>query len=245
MAIVSTDLVLYGATNKPESDSTASGGTVTTTFRPEMTAMSSNAVITINSTTEDTRNVTITGRNAAGAVVSEIVTLTGTTVATGLLTFERLHKVTAASTHATAVINVYQGVGGITLSTIPAMELGFYSLFQLSSSSTGTVTRYEKIYWKNTHATLTLTNAKVVLTADPSSRIRIGLDTSKDAVTSVVNRITAPAGVSFSDDSVEIDVPGNTLEAGSVIGVWVEQALQASDTPFKSSFTTKLQGSSV
>lgn len=244
MAIASTDLLIYGSLYRPEDDTSTSGGTVTTLHRPEFTELPSNTTVVIVSSASDTRNVTITGRTTAGAVTDEVIALNGTTGVTSTTTFERLTKVVAASTHATTTVTV-KTAAGVTISQIPPMELGFYRLFLNSASDTSPVTRYEKIYWKNAHASLTLNAAKVTLTADPDSRIRIGLDASKNATLSVANRLSAPGGVSFVDDSVEQNVPATTLEAGSVIGVWIEQALEASDAPFKSSLTTRLAGTSV
>lgn len=245
MSIASTDLLTYGATDRPLTDLTSSGGTVTTFYRPVFTEFAGNTVVAVVSTAADTRVITIMGRSATGAVVSEGITLTGTSEAVGVTTFERIQTATAASTHATNTVTVRMGAGGATVSTIPAMELGFYRMFLNSASDTGAVSRYEKIFWKNTHATLTLTAAKVKLTADPSSRIKIGLATSKNDVLAVSVRTTAPGGISFVDDNIDIDVPGTTLEAAAVIGVWVEQALLSNDSPFKSSFTTQLAGTSI
>jgi hypothetical protein len=245
MAIASTDLITFGATDRPLTDLTSSGGTVTVLHRPVFTEFAGNTVVAVVSTGADTRVITVTGRNTTGAVVADGITLTGAVEAVGVVTFERIQTVIAASTHASNTVIVRMGSGGATVSTIPAMELGFYRMFLNSASDTGPVSRYEKIFWKNTHATLTLNAAKVKLTADPSSRIKIGLAASKNDVVAVAVRTSAPGGVSFVDDNIDIDVPGTTLEAGSVVGVWVEQALLSSDSPFKSSFTTQLAGTSI
>jgi hypothetical protein len=244
MPIASTDLILYGTTDRPEDDVTASGGTVTTLFRPVFNEFGGNSVVAVVSSAADTRQVTIVGRDATGAVVQEILTLDGTNEVVGVQVFERIQKVTAAST-ATTTVTVREGSAGPTVSTIPALERGFYRLFLNSASEASPATRFEKIFWKNTHTSLTLNSAKVTLTADPSSRIRIGLAGTTNDVVSVANRKATPGGISFVDDGVEQNVPGTILPADVVIGVWVEQALLSDDTPFKSSFTTRLAGTSV
>lgn len=246
MPIATTDLVLHASANRPTDDTTTSGGAIDALRRASFTQMGANAQIALVSDGADTRQVTLTGRNAAGAVITENVTLTNAVEVLSVNTYERLHAVDAASADGSRTVTVKQGSGGSTLGTIPPNERGFVGTFLRSASESGAVSRYEKVFAKNRHATLTLNEAKIKLTADPSARIKIGLATAKDDSGSVANRKTAPGGgITFSDDNIDLSVPGNTLEAGSGIGVWVEQGLQASDSPFRSTYTIQIAGTSV
>lgn len=245
MPIATTDLVLHASANRPIDDTTTSGGAIDALRRASFTQMGANAQIALVSDGADTRQVTLTGRNAAGAVITENVNLNGAVEVLSVNTYERLHAVDAASADGARTVTVKQGSGGSTLGTIPPNERGFVGTFLRSASESGAVDRYEKVFAKNAHATLTLNEAKIKLTADPSARIMIGLAASKDDSGSVANRKTPPGGVTFSDDNVDLSVPGNTLEAGSGIGVWVEQGLQAADSPFRSTYTIQIAGTSV
>jgi len=245
MSIASTDLLLYGSANLPSDDVSTTGGAIDATMRPEYTELTANSVIAIVSDGADTRQVTITGRLATGAVDTETLTLNGTTEVVGAKTFERIQKVVAASTSGTRTVTVKQGSGGATKGTIPPNEKGFYRQFNNSASATGAVTRYEKSFWKNAHGSLTLTQAQVTLTTDGSNRIRIGLAPSNDDSATITNRKTTPSSVTFVDDNVAQDVPGTTLAAGSAVGMWVEEALLSNDGAFRSSYTTQLSGSTT
>ena len=244
MPIVAADLIKYGSASRPEDDVSTSGGAIDADDRPVFTQMTANAVIAVVSDGADTRTVTVYGRLASGARDSEALVLNGAVEVIGAKTFERLLRVVAASASGTRTVTVKQGSGGSTLGTIPINEIGFYALFIDSASESGATVRYEKVFWRNAHATLTLNSAKVTLTADPSAKIKIALATAKNDSVSVANRKTSP-GLSFSDDGVELTVPGGTLEAASAIGTWVEMSLAGDDPPVRSTFTTRLAGTSV
>lgn len=242
MPIANSDLITYGPFSRPQNDSGASGGAPDEQWRPTFLQLLANSTIAAVSSAADTRTVTIAGRDPTGAVVQEGIVLNGATQVSGSQVFERVHTATMSASGAQTV--TVKG-SGTTLGTIPEGEIGFHMLFINSASDTSIKIRYEKIFWKNDHASLTLNSAQVTLTADPESRIRIGLAVAKNDSVSVANRLSAPGGISFVDDGVAQNVPATTLEAQSLVGVWVEQNLPANDPPKKSTFTTQLTGTSV
>lgn len=244
MPITAAELIKYGAASRPEDDVSTSGGAIDADDRPVFTQMTANALIAVVSDGADTRTVTVFGRLASGARDSEALVLNGAVEVVGAKTFERLLRVAVGATSGTRTVTVKQGAGGATLGTIPINEIGFYAVFIDSASEAGATVRYEKAFWKNTNATLTLNAAKVTLTADPEAKIKIALAASKNDSGSVGNRKTSP-GLSFSDDNVELSVPGTTLEAASAIGAWVEMTLAGDNPPVRSTFTTRLAGTSV
>lgn len=244
MPIAATDLIAFGAASRPEDDVAASGGAIDLTDRPVFTQLTANSVIAVVSDGADTRVVTIAGRNAAGARVTEALTLNGATEVVGTTTFERILKVTVGAADAARTITVKQGSAGPTRATIPINEIGVFALFIESASETAATTRFEKTFWKNIHASLTLNSAQVRLAADPAAKIRHGVVAAKNDSTSVANRKTSP-GVTFADDNIDQAVPGNTLEAASAIGVWWELALGISDAPVRNTFTSRVTGTSV
>lgn len=245
MPIADTDLLLYCAADHPDDDSDSTGGAIDITMRPEFTQFAAPAVVALISDGTDTRVATLVFRDATGAIDTEDVTLTSAVEVVSVATVERLLSITMDGPDAARTVTVKEGSGGTTRGTIPPDEVGFTACFIASASAVGAVTRHEKIFWLNNHGSLTLNSAEVTLTGDPSSRIKMGLCVAKNDSTSIANRLATPAGVSFVDDNVAQGVPTGAMAAGDRIGVWIKQELQAADSPFKSTFTTKLAGVSA
>lgn len=246
MAILSTELIAYCAASMPIDDTSTSGGAIDAKNRPVFTQFGANALLSLTSTSaSDTGNVTVNGRLASGALDTETYALTGTTEKMGAKTWERVLSVTMAA-DAIGTVTAKQGSGGSTIGTIAIGERGFRALFYDSASDpVATKTRFEKIFWKNTNGSLSLTSAAMKLTADPSAKIRIGVAATIGDSGSVANRLTSP-GVTFVDDNVSQNINATpTLASGSAIGVWIEQALGIGDSPVRSTFTTQLSGNTV
>lgn len=245
MSIVAADLICYNAINQPTDDTAAGGAGRDVDSRPGFTQLAANDDTEYVSTSaSDTMNSTVNGRDATGATVAETLTLTGVTIKTGTQVFERILDQRLVS-DAIGTITFRRQPAGATIYTIPIGERGTSALFKRSASSSGIVIRYDKLFWRNNHATLTLTSAKVRLSADPDARIRVGVHTSKGDTATISNRLTAPGGITFVDDNIDQDVPGTTLEAVTDIGVWFEENLPASDPPHRTTFTTQLSGATV
>lgn len=245
MPIAAADLIPYLSANHPDDDTSTAGGAISTLGRPVFTQLTANAVIAVVSDGADTRTVTVEGRSAAGAIVTEVITLTGATEAVGATTFERILKLTLSATDVARTVTVRQGAGGATRATIGPNEDKRLAFFKRSASESGIVIRFDKFFWKNTHATLTLNSAAGKLTADPDARIRMGLAAAKGDTATITNRKTTPAGITFVDDNVSQSVPTGILAAGETIGVWIEQNLPASDAAHRTTFTHELSGTTV
>jgi hypothetical protein len=155
--------------------------------------------------------VTMTGRSAAGSIVTETKTLTGTTAITfnTLGTVERVLQA-ELSAAAAGTITIQRTTGAVLIRTIPIGERGFSAIFRKGSSSTsGTVNYYAKFFWKNTNATNALLGAAVSESADPSGTITHGLAASVNDSGTTTNRQTAPGGVTFAGTAA--NVPGTDL----------------------------------
>ncbi|MGE5595822.1 MAG: hypothetical protein ACM3S1_07285 [Hyphomicrobiales bacterium] len=229
----------------PEDDTSTSGGAIDEKTRAVFTDLATNdKVEIISSSNSDTMEATVTGRLADGSVASETLTLTGTTAKLfNTNTFERILKVELAE-DAVGNVTVRRQGAGATIGVIPAGERGFRRLFINSASDPSSPkTRYEKIFWKNKHASLAFTSAVISQSADPTGVITHALATSKDDTGSVANRLTAPAGLTFDD--TDKAVPGGSLGAGQAIGVWLKQSLSAGQSGFKSTYTSQITGNSV
>lgn len=112
----------------------------------------------------------------------------------------------------------------------------------------GAVDYYEKLFAKNTHATLSLLSAKVAELADPSASISFALETVVNGTGTNGagnNRKVAPSSGVSSFDSAEKDVPGTQLTAGQVIGVWLKLSLADGGAALKTTYTPRLTGNTI
>lgn len=246
MSIVQSELKLYGSASMPTNDTGGSGGAIALTTEVEFTPLAANGPVGVVSANagDTSQTLTITGRLASGVIDTEALALNGQTRVPGAKVWERILRLSLSGAGA-GVITVDRNADSAVVKAIPVGVTLVTRLFYDAASEAGAVNRHEKIFFKNTNGTLTLTNAAVTLTADPSAKILIGLEASKDGTASIANRKATPGSVTFVDDSVAAAIPGNTLEAGAAIGVWIRQALGGGDAPAKSTFTVQLSGSSV
>lgn len=252
MPILTTDLVAYAAANMPEDESSTVGGAIDVDTRVVFTDISANDTIEcLSSNAADSMNITVTARKASGVSVSETKALTGTTPITlsSLGTVERILKASIAS-DALGTITVRRTTGAVQIAQIPSGERGFTRLFINSYSDlSSSKNYYNKFFWKNNNATLTLVNAVVKQSADPTTLITHLLANAVDEGATSTNRLTAPSSAATLDpdtfDDTDKTVPGGVLAAGSAIGVWLRLALGASQAPIKSSYTSQIFGLST
>ena len=110
MSVSKGDIWIFGAANHPENDADAVGGAVDTGTKLTFTDPTAASTFKMFSTGADTtQTVTVTGRNAAGAIVSEGETLNGTTGSTATtIEFERVLKVVISAPQAGVVAAISQ-----------------------------------------------------------------------------------------------------------------------------------------
>lgn len=245
MPIANTDLQFYAAANMPTDDVSTAGGAIDPVTQVAFDQFSAAARPEIVSDGADTRDITITGRAADGSPLSETLALDGTNPVLFAGTFERIHTVEADAGSASRTVTVAQGTGGtvraILLPDIEALRMLFINA---TSDPSDPKVYYEKVFGFNAHATLALLAARIVLTDDPSTDIRIGVGTV-DGTATITDRLTEPGGVTWKDDDEDADVPGGVLAAGEAIEVWVELRLAAAAAPAKSTATLALRGSTT
>lgn len=248
MPIVAADLLPFNCLSRPEDDTATGGGGRDVDYRPDFTDLAADDDIEVLSSAagDTTQVVTVDGRDATGAFVTATATLSGTTpvILSPATTFERVLSI-SMDADAVGTVTVRRSVAGATIYVIPIGERGASAFFIKSASEVGAVTRYDKFFWENNHATLTLNAAQVQMTADPAARLRQGVAASKDDTATITDRKTVPGGITFVADSTQQSVPGTTLEALTAIGVWLEQALLAADSPISDTFTHELAGTTV
>jgi len=248
MSILISELIRYAAASRPEDDVSVSGGARDAACTLDVTQMAANDVLrAVSDNAGDTTQIlTITGRNAAGEIVTDPIALNGITPVAGVVTFERYIKSTLSAACAGNVTLERNTGPNDDLVIIPAGMTAASSLFIGASSESTQTVRYEKEFWRNESAeSLTLNAAIIQLTTDPSASVKVGMAAAKDDTVSVANRLTAPGGVTFVDDAVDINVPGNSLAVNEAIGVWLELTREAGAASIKSSYTTQLEGTSI
>ncbi len=245
MPIVAADLIPYSPASVPEDDTSLTGGAIDLLTSSELVQLTGNSVCAVISDGADTRTVTITGRVPAGDIQTDAIVLNGTSEVVGPKTFERILKVVMSAGDGSRTVLVKEGSGGATKCTFEPNKTKRHILFYNSASEASQVIRYEKLFWKNTHGSLTLSEATMELTADPAAKIEMGVAASKDDTATIANRKAVPGGISFVDDNVQQNVPNQELLTGETIGVWIKQTLAAADTANKTTFTTELAGNTV
>jgi hypothetical protein len=242
MSIAASDLVLYASANMPNDDSSTAGGAIDTLRRVDYTQIAATDKIEIISSNagDTTQTVTLTGRLADGSIVTEVKTLNGTTAVATTASYERLIKAEMSAV-AAGTVTVRRQTGPSTLRTIPIGERGFMAMFrQLASDPSVQKDYYTKVFWKNTHGSLTLTTSVVKQNADPDARITHALAASLDDSATTTNRITSP-GLTFNDSDKNVPNSQN-LTFGSAIGTWFNLTLPAADTAHRTTYTTELDG---
>lgn len=254
MSVAASDLVWYGSANMPENDNDAAGGAIDTEVR--VVPASASLFNTLNDTIEilsddaddDAQTVTITGRNAAGQVVTDDINLNGTTPVEGAVTFERIEKIVIDGVHEGTI--TIRRTTGDTL--IVAIEPGVLEIRRPFINVAADVAggsqriRYEKVFLQNDHATLALLGATISESSDSENQFEFAIEDAVDDNGTSTNRATAPAGITgdgFSSNAKSI--PGDDLEAGSHIGVWLKLTLPAGDPATKAVYGLQAAGTSI
>jgi len=244
MSIVSNDLKFYGSAVMPDDDVTANvGGVISTVKKVVFTDITPEGLVEMLSSEagDTTQTVTIYGRNTAGEIISETKTLNGLTVVDFTSSWERILKVIMSAT-ATGTITIRKdGAGGNLITLEPGITQVRRPFYNANAPVAGTKDYFEKIFCKNTHATLTLVNAVIIENADPSGKITFGLEDTLDDSHTVANRLTAPAAMTF-DSATKNVANSQNLTAGSAQGTWLKLSLASTDIPANTTYTVECQG---
>jgi hypothetical protein len=251
MSITTSDLKYYGSANMDEADGSTQGGAIDTTtvvvFDDSTLANTLNTAVKVVSDNagDTTQTVTVYGRSASGSIVSEALSLNGTTVVTGSTTFERILKAVVSASHS-GNISLKKSSDNTVFATLASGELTIRRPFyNVSADVSGGSSRvyYEKLFLKNNHGSLAFLNCTISEQADPSGKITFAVAAAvNDSVTST-NRQTAPATITF--DSSSKTIPGTDLASGSKIGIWLALTLAAGDAATKTTYTLRAAGSTT
>jgi hypothetical protein len=247
MSVASADLVAYHAATQSDVDGVPVGGAIDPLRRPDFTQPAAPDTLEVVSSAagDTTQTMTVVGRDSQGRVVSQTVTLNGTT-AVPLGSLGTVQRVLSAELSATCTgtVTVRRSDHTTAVRAIPAGERGFSAIFRKDpASSVVEIDYYAKFFWKNTNGSNALLAAQVSDAANPSGLILFGLAASQNDAGTAANRQTAPAGVVFADTPT--NVPGTDLAATAAIGVWLKLPLVAGQAAVNSSYTSSIAGTST
>jgi hypothetical protein len=247
MSIGSHELVIYTAANMPENNANIVGSGINSGVRASFDDLSSQATVVVySSSASDTgQALTLTGRSAAGIIISDIISLDGLTRVTSPKTYERVLK--AHLNEDCAGIVTVSGNGINKIANIPIGESGFHRPFYDVIAKAATAqTFYEKVFVQNINPTLTLEDAKVVEVSDGLySKIDFAIEDSKKSEQFIVNRTAIPTGVSGGFGNGPTGIIGNELAAGDYQGVWLKLSLGAGEASINSFYEVQISGTTV
>lgn len=253
-SIVAGDIVVYGAASIAEADAVTQGGIIDTSVRyvfdsSSLTNTLNDTVDIVSSAAGDTtQTVTVTGRNTAGLIISEGISLNGTTPVNGATTFERILKIVVSASH-TGTITVSKNTGATTIVDIETGVLRIQTAFyDVSADASGGSSRdfYEKVFVSNNNATNAYLSAVVIENSDPSGKITFDLEDGQKGFETISDRLnTPPSNVLGSFDSANKNVPDTNLHATSGIGVWLKLTLAAGDAAAKTTYTIQTTGNTT
>jgi hypothetical protein len=255
MSVLATDLVIYGAANIAEADGNTQGGAIDTTVRyifDSASLVNTTGPDTVDVVSDDAGDtgitITITGRDAAGAITTDNYTLQGVSEQTGSTTFSSIMKIVMSGA-AAGTINVHENSGSQTIVDIePGVTEIRIPFYNVAADASGGSSRdfYEKVFFKNNNGSSDLLSAAVDEQADPSTYITFDLEDAQDDNNSVATRLdTPPSGMLGAFDSSSKNVPGTDLAAGSAIGVWLKLTLAAGTSASSNTYTIRLEGSTT
>lgn len=249
MAVIASELIAYGCANHAEDDVSTQGGAIDTSVKVGMVFLPYSEPLEAfsSSGSDTTQTVTVTGRlTAGGAITTEVITLSGTDVIRGVKTWERVLKLVMSAT-AVGTVTVRGDLAGPTVATLEPGITDVRTFFYDSPVPGGAKSMYEKFFFKNTNATESLLTADLTLTVEPThtADFLMAVEDAVDDSNSSATRIIAPTGLTvagFVQKDVSEGVPGGTLAAGEVIGVWIQADLADGNVALVDGFSVKLLG---
>lgn len=254
MAIVAADLKAYASLNPagdppgPDDDTDASGGGIDSLYQvifsgAQIDTGGGDDLEVVTDGAQGGTTITVVARHATGVLETSaaiVIANPGPTAITFPVGLDNdivnIHSLTLSAAAAGGTTVTLRRVAGATVHVVPAGERGAIRLFRNASSDPVLGrTRYEKMFLKNDHATLSLLAASADQTADLSGKHAFALETSVDGTESLGNRLgTAPTNVTAFGTTAITLLAATTvadLASGSAIGLWVRQTLGIGDAP--------------
>jgi len=259
MAIADTDLEVIGCANHAETDSATQGGAIAKGKKINMTNITANDKIEIlsSSASDVDQQYDIVGKDAVGADLTENLLVTGVTPVVTAGTYERVNKVVKTVGSAlVGTITIRNDAASETVGTLEpaASSVSGVDVDEIRKLYIGLVVPgttdafYEKVFFYNGHATLTLTSAVIRLSdaSDPAGTdLKVALAATLDDTATTTNRLTTP-GLSFVDNQIDVNVANSQNHtAGAGQGVWIENTVSDTALAQKALFNLRESGRTI
>ena len=204
---------------------------------------------------DNSQTLTITGRDSSGTIITDALSLNGTSTVVGTKSFERILKMVTTSHTGTLTIIDSEGSPNTVATMEPAITTVRRPFYNVSADVSGGSDRdyYEKVFLKNNNSTNALLNASLVEASDGTEAVladvTFDLESSQNGSNTSTNRVTPPAGggmlgsPTFDDSSKSI--PTTSLGPSSGIGVWLKLNLPDGTVATNTTFTLRASGSTT
>ena len=260
MAVVASDVVVYGSTIMPTGDTEQPGGAINTAIKMTFTDMAHTTGIVMSSNgLSDSCQISATGRNAGGSIVTDTFLIHETLArVTGdsAVAFERVLRLGVSSGSHTGIITITED-DGPTFTAIGTMENGVDNIYRpfynVSSAADNAKEYFEKVFIKNNNAVNNLLSAQISESGEVgfTDKITFDLANVQNDDHSAPNRLSPPSGADLLsgttgdwDDSAK-NVPGTDLNSGSGIGVWLKLDLAAGTAADAGQYVIQIDGSTT
>ena len=197
MPITASQIVMYTSANMPVNDTASNGGAINSGIRVVFDDIAATDVVEASGAAADSGTVTITGRKSDGVIATDSFALSGTTIVSGAVQFERI-LIVAVDAIASGNIILRDAGTNTTIGTIPVTESGFRRPFyDATANAAGGADKdlYEKIFVMNTHTSLALLTATVTeIESGLYTKAAFALENTYASTQSVTDRTTVPTG---------------------------------------------------
>lgn len=252
MPLSTGEIQFYGANMHPNADQVGGvGGAINSGIRITFNDISSNGVVeAISTSASDIYNVVVSGRDSAGILQGETLTLNGVTPVTGAQAFSRINLVTTTGTPV-GIIRVRKSSDDVTIAEISGSIRTVRRLFiNATANAAGGAARqfYEKIFIRNDNLTTALLNASLVESSDPPGVVEFAFESGYNGSNSGTGRLdTVPSSMaSGSFDSTTKSFPGATnLGPSSGVGVWVRMTIAGGASATGFAWSCQVNGASA
>jgi len=251
MVVNANDFVFVGCSDHAENDSDQQGGAIDknvliTMYGLEMTGPD---VLRMESSESMTASFRVTGRNGAGAIITDDFVFTAEAGPVSGETGETFHRILKAekltgysptTVPSSAVIAFFEQTSGFAIGYLygsgrspSGEEITQVRRFFIGATRPGVTSPptikaiYEKFFILNGHATDALSSGYIKRTLDPSGLCSFDIEDELEGSESIANRVTPPSNVTGTFDGLDKVIQdaasphlGN-LAAGEAQGVWV------------------------
>lgn len=248
MSIFAEDIVFYASENMPTDDTLPAGGAINSGVRVVFTDIANTGIIkAFSNNALDNQNLTIVGRNINGSIVSETLSLNGTTIVSGSQVFERI-LLSSIDSFASGIITIKEAYTNINIGYIYQNESGFRRPFynNIAEACGGSdKILYEKIFLKNNNLNNNFLGVSITeINSGLYNNITFGLEKSQKYNESIFDRTTAPTGVTSYGNGPS-GIPNFNLNSKSYQGIWLKMDLDSCTPAQDDYYYLKVEGSTT